>query len=471
LNSLSIADGLTVSINTTVKIAEVDTTFLSVALDADEIAKDLKQVPFSSPKFLALCEGLSKLNINRPMLYLRIGGTKGDDIIFQWTGLDISSEKYVMNSTEWDEINLFAMKMQWKFIFGLNALERKRDGSWDPTNFIMLMRYTSTKGYLVNYELGNEPDLYLGHRNISIPPAQLARDFSLLKVVIAQESASVPNVFGPDVATLDRDNYFSKYLTNIEQGVLNAVTFHHYYGASKNATAADFINPAYLDKFLSYASKAKTMIKKGVTKDTPIWAGETSSTYGGGAMGLSDRFAAGFLWLDKLGLAARLGISVVIRQSLLGGHYSLIDSDLNPNPDYWLSVLYKQLVGYRVLNVTGSLNPMRQSRIYAHCINSYGSHKYPDGDVVIIAINLDPRNNLLFNMEDPLSKLKADAFILQPVGDITSKQVLLNGQVLEMVDDKTLPAFNSKEVTQPFSLPSLTFGFFVLKGANAKACL
>jgi len=40
-----------------------------------------------------------------------------------------------------------------------------------------------------------------------------------------------------------------------------------------------------------------------------------------------------------------------------------------------------------------------------------------------------------------------------------------------MVDDKTLPAFNSKEVTQPFSLPSLTFGFFVLKGANAKACL
>ena len=49
------------------------------------------------------------------------------------------------------------------------------------------------------------------------------------------------------------------------------------------------------------------------------------------------------------------------------------------------------------------------------------SHKYPDGDVVIIAINLDPRNNLLFNMEDPLSKLKADAFILQPVGDITSK--------------------------------------------------
>lgn len=149
------ADVLLVEVNTTVKAAEVDTTFLSVALDSAEIAKDLKRVPFNSTKFITLCEGLSKLNINRPMLYLRVGGTNGDDIIFQWTGLDISSEKYVMNCTEWDEINSFAMKMQWKFIFGLNALERNHDGSWDPTNFIMLMRYTSTKGYLVNYELGN----------------------------------------------------------------------------------------------------------------------------------------------------------------------------------------------------------------------------------------------------------------------------------------------------------------------------
>ena len=57
-----------------------------------------------------------------------------------------------------------------------------------------------------------EPDLYLGHRNITLPPDQLARDFSLLKVVIEEEGASIPSVFGPDVATLDRDNYFSKYL-------------------------------------------------------------------------------------------------------------------------------------------------------------------------------------------------------------------------------------------------------------------
>ena len=47
-------------------------------------------------------------------------------------------------------------------------------------------------------------------------------------------------------------------------------------------------------------------------------------------------------WLDKLGLAARLGHEVVIRQSFVKGSYALLDEELNPNPVitctyFWLS--------------------------------------------------------------------------------------------------------------------------------------
>lgn len=39
------------------------------------------------------------------------------------------------------------------------------------------------------------------------------------------------------------------------------------------------------------------------------------------------------MWLDKLGMSAAYNISVVVRQSLIGGSYGLIDENqLTPTP-------------------------------------------------------------------------------------------------------------------------------------------
>ena len=56
----------------------------------------------------------------------------------------------------------------------------------------------------------SEPDLYLGHRDIWIKPDQLARDFGMLKAIVIEEGHNIPMIFGPDVATLNRDDYFQK---------------------------------------------------------------------------------------------------------------------------------------------------------------------------------------------------------------------------------------------------------------------
>lgn len=81
---------------------------------------------------------------------------------------------------------------------------------------------------------------------------------------------------------------------------------------------------------------------------------------------MSDRFVAGFLWLDKLGYSASAGLNVVTRQSLFGGDYAMVSPELTPNPDWWVSVFYKQFVSEKVLKLHTPSN-VDYVRLYAHC--------------------------------------------------------------------------------------------------------
>lgn len=67
-----------------------------------------------------------------------------------------------------------------------------------------------------------------------------------------------------------------------------------YYLDGRTCTVKDFYNPDVLDKLLHELEEANDILDK-LDPGTPRWLGETSSAYGGGAPGLSDRYGAGFL--------------------------------------------------------------------------------------------------------------------------------------------------------------------------------
>lgn len=109
-------------------------------------------------------------------------------------------------------------------------------------------------------------------------------------------------------------------------------SFSSYYVNGRSATREDFLSPEVLDSFATAIHDVLEIVEATVP-GKKVWLGETSSAYGGGAPQLSNTYVAGFMWLDKLGLAARRGIDVVMRQVFFGaGSYHLVDAGFKPLP-------------------------------------------------------------------------------------------------------------------------------------------
>ncbi|XP_019321182.2 heparanase isoform X2 [Panthera pardus] len=179
-------------------------------------------------------------------------------------------------------------------------------------------------------------------------------------------------------------------------------------------------------------------------------------------------------WLDKLGLSARMGIEVVMRQVLFGaGNYHLVDQNFEPLPDYWLSLLFKKLVGTSVLRASVKGPDSRKLRVYLHCTN-INHPRYKEGDLTLYALNL---HNVTKRLQLPyhLFDKQVDKYLVKPLGPdgLLSKSVQLNGQTLKMVDDHTLPALTEKPLRpgSTLGLPAFSYGFFVIRNAKVTACL
>ncbi|KAK3721868.1 hypothetical protein QZH41_011505, partial [Actinostola sp. cb2023] len=121
-------------------------------------------------------------------------------------------------------------------------------------------------------------------------------------------------------------------------------------------------------------------------------------------------------WMDKLGLAARLGAEIAVKQTFFHGNYALVDDGLNPTPNYWLSLLHKRFVGQKVLNVKNGLDEKRIVRVYAHCTDTK-SGQYDRGAVTVMVLNLSPISDVVLTLTGTLGDHRVDQYLLTPYQD------------------------------------------------------
>lgn len=136
-----------------------------------------------------------------------------------------------------------------------------------------------------------------------------------------------------------------------------------YYFKGPTGVPSQFVDVATLD---TLQAKVRTALSHAVVSSHGIQLGETSSAFDGGTPNVSDSFASTFGWVDKLGLSSRLGLSRVVRQQLCcGAAYDLLQArGHRPTPDYWATLLWKRLMGTRVLAVRGDDQPGRSLRTH-----------------------------------------------------------------------------------------------------------
>lgn len=89
------------------------------------------------------------------------------------------------------------------------------------------------------------------------------------------------------------------------------------------------------------------------------------------------------------------------------------------------------------------------------------------GDVTIYAMNLNKLSSVNLSIDIQYSYVLA--YNMEPTdGTLTSPDVNVNGKTMRLVNDK-LPVISPLK-TNIITLKPLTFGLFVLSGANAAAC-
>jgi heparanase 1 len=467
--------------------ATVSDRFLSVAIDTAQVVGGNFWTPGqtenggSGPVPLFDFTRARLLTLAAPLghAYLRIGGTDADRTFYAIDGSPPttapSGYAWILTRAQVDAAMAFAAALDLQIVFTLNAGRGPRNGSgaWTPDNARELVRYaTHAEAPVVAWELGNEVNAYNLVLGFSLSATDYAADVRAARALLLAEApgarlAAPASAYWPLIGEIG--GLLPSFL-QVGGDAIDLVTWHYYPQESARcpavvlaATPTLLLDSESLDEIDRWADEVEAA-RAGGAPQAATWLGETSNAQCGGAPGISDAFVSSLWWLDELGKMARRGTQVVIRQSLTGADYGLLsEPSLDPRPDYFASVLWRRLMGAKVLAATVT-RPLTL-RVYAHCAAS----EFPPGAVTALLINLDDAQPITVAL-DGISAGARELYLVD-AESLQAPRARLGGRPLVVNADGSLPSLAPLAGDgETVVLPPASYAFVVFPHAGAAAC-
>ena len=371
--------------------------------------------------------------------------------------------KHVLTKEAWDDMVAFCADMNFGLMFTVNCGPGPRNGKkeWDGANFRALAEYAAqSKAPVAVWEFGNELNGYIFTQGLKhhVSARQYAKDFQKFRD-IAKSVTPNARVAGPATAFWPVTGQTFPNIRKITKQCgrkIDALTWHYYPTQSdrgpvhtRKAKPYKMLKARRLDYAAKIARKMLKIRDVFMQEKAEVWLGETGNAQFGGQKGISDRYIAGLWWLDELGLMAKEGIRKVVRQTLIGSDYGILNfEDGAPNPDYWNSLLWKQLMGPEVYQVAIK-GKAQNLRAYMH-----STFRIANGRMLLL-INLS--RDAYARVSFP--RIFAQTEILRlGAENIFGREVFANGKALELQDFGRLNGLFEK-VEDKIELPPLHYAF------------
>ena len=432
-------------------------------------------IDLQNPKLRNLAAGLAPA-------YMRVSGTWRNSTYFQDNDdppLTKAPAGFdgVLTRSEWKGVVDFARAVNADIVTSVATSVGARDmnGVWTSKQAKSWFDYTKrVGGHIAATEFMNEPTLLtLGSGSPKgYNPAEFGRDAKIFGEFLRSESPGTvylgPSSAAEGLPIPKMQGNFHLQIVPTEElmkstgPIFDAFSYHVYYMPShrcmgdNGADRNQILTTEWFDRNLTVEAFYAELRDKYLP-GRALWLTETGEGSCGGDTWAA-QFADSFRLLDQFGSLAQKGVKTIMYNTLASSDYGLLDEEtLEPRPNYWAALLWKRMMGTRVLDP--GVKASDGLRVYAQCMTGQGS------GVALLVLNVDKRSEAALRIP-----VAGERYTLSSA-DLFSSMTLLNGKPLKASADGTLPAINGEPTPAgTIKLAPLTITFLRIPSASNPEC-